>query len=365
MIAACSSGGGSAPLAGGGAGANASQTPTIDVGDAGARDSCGLPVGTAVCECAELPFADLPTVWLVLDRSASMAVDGKWDLLKTVVLDVVQRLGPRIRIATSLYPRAASSDQCAPGRIAIEPRDGDRPAGSRGATWSALRQVLAATDPQGGTPLAATLAVVDEAVQRSEGRQIVVLTTDGAPNCAEDAACEVEKCLVNIESSAPGCEPRGPTNCCDPKVGTPLNCFDDEGALRAVRSLASHDVDTYVLGAPGSEPYRDLLDSLAAAGATERYYAVTSSDVSAFQQAMSSIAAKILATCTIPLGQKPGDPSQVNVLVDGTAVPASAESGFTLDGTVVTVHGGPCEKILAGEALDVRVVVGCPTLTVN
>ena len=55
----------------------------------------------------------------------------------------------------------------------------------------------------------------------------------------------------------------------------------------------------------------------------------------------------------------------MNVLVDGAPVAASADAGWTLEGDAVTLHGPPCERVLSGQALDVRVVVGCPTITVN
>jgi len=371
LLAACGNGGGAAPLRGSGGNASSNGSTGIDApADAGV-DTCGLPPGSAVCQCAELPFAEAPTLWFVLDRSASMAADGKWEQLRSVVLDVVLRLGPRIRVATSLYPRAGQRDECAPGRIALEPTDGDRPAGTRGPTWRALQQVLAASDPAGGTPLSATLGVVSAAIaaQPAGGRHVVVLTTDGAPNCNAEQECDSDRCLVNIEGGE-SCPPGGLPNCCSPEIGTPLNCLDDTAATSAVRALAARGVSTYVLGAPGSEPYEDLLDSLATVGQTARttsprYYAVTTSDTAAFAGALSSIAATILATCTIGLESAPADAALVNVLVDGAPVAASADAGWTLEGDAVTLHGPPCERVLSGQALDVRVVVGCPTITVN
>jgi hypothetical protein len=61
----------------------------------------------------------------------------------------------------------------------------------------------------------------------------------------------------------------------------------------------------------------------------------------------------------------------VNVFFDGSPVPQAGPDGWTLtttreDGgsqTTVTVLGASCQKILAGDVLDVRVVAGCPTVT--
>lgn len=346
------------------------QPPSITLDpDAGALDTCGLPPGAAVCDCAELPFAEPPpTLWFVLDRSASMAADDKWGLLRSVVLDVVERLGPRIQVAVSPFPRADSGDdECSTGRIALTPRGGDRPAGSRGATWNLVRSVLYSHEPTGGTPLSATLATVAAAVAKNPGKNFVVLTTDGAPNCHAGLTCEASACVPNIEGF-PQCPPAGNPNCCDPAVGSPLNCLDDTAAVAAVRELAALGADTYVLGVPGSEPYRDLLVAMATAGNTATagagYYAVTTSAARAFGDELSRIAATILATCTIRLLEPPADAALVNVLVDGAPI-APGAAGWTLEGNTVTLHGSACSTVLSGQALDVRVVVGCPTVEVR
>ncbi len=362
---------GYAPLGGGGAATTPSE-PSIGGADAAADDRCGLPAGKAVCQCAELPFAEAPpTLWFVLDRSGSMARDDKWGLLRSVVLDVVARLGPRIQVAVAPFPRADEGDgQCTTGRIALTPRLGDRPAGSHGDTWNLVRRVLDSHPPTGGTPLTATLGVVADAIasRKDSGKHVVVLSTDGAPNCNAGIACAAAACVPNIESFEQ-CPSGGPPNCCDASHGGPLNCLDDSGAGEAVRRLGALGVDTYVLGVPGSEPYAELLGALATLGGTAktgttRYYAATSSDARAFSDQLSSIAAKILATCSIQLTRAPADLGLVNVLVDGVPL-APGEAGWSLAGDVVSLHGAACATVLAGEALDVRVVVGCPTVEVN
>jgi hypothetical protein len=37
--------------------------------------------------------------------------------------------------------------------------------------------------------------------------------------------------------------------------------------------------------------------------------------------------------------------------------------GWTLDGATVTLLGASCQQVLSGAVLDVRVVAGCPTVT--
>jgi hypothetical protein len=58
----------------------------------------------------------------------------------------------------------------------------------------------------------------------------------------------------------------------------------------------------------------------------------------------------------------PPDPTQVNVFLDEQVLAQAGADGWTLSGQTVTLLGGSCQKVLAGQVLDVRVVAGCPTL---
>jgi hypothetical protein len=146
--------------------------------------------------------------------------------------------------------------------------------------------------------------------------------------------------------------------------------------VAAVRTLANAGVPVYVIGVPQSEPYAALLDQLAQAGGTARgsepqYYAASASDPSELLTALKKIAAQITGTCTLTLSAAPPDPSLVNVILDGALLKQSGPDGWTLttahaDGgaqSIVTVLGASCQRILDGDVLEVRVVVGCPTFT--
>jgi hypothetical protein len=129
------------------------------------------------------------------------------------------------------------------------------------------------------------------------------------------------------------------------------------------------NIPVYVVGVPGSGPYAALLDALATAGGTARptlpyYYAVDSTSTAAFQDAMSQIAAKITATCTLQLQMPPADPEKVNVWLDDVVVPKDPVDGWSLDpatGTI-TLLGATCQRVLDGNALDIRIIAGCPTV---
>jgi hypothetical protein len=228
--------------------------------------------------------------------------------------------------------------------------------------------VLSRITAFGGTPSAATLASLAPSILAIPGKTYVIFATDGGPNCNSGAQCTVTQCTPNIED-APGCPPLGPPNCCtDPTLGGSLACLDSAATIAAVQGIARAGVPVYVIGVPQSEPYAALLDELAMAGGTARgsepqYYAASSTDPSAFLTALAKIAAKITGTCTLTLNQVPPDPARVNVFIDGHPLPQSGPDGWSIQGATVTVLGATCQKILGGEALDVRVVAGCPTVT--
>jgi hypothetical protein len=194
----------------------------------------------------------------------------------------------------------------------------------------------------------------------------VVLATDGGPNCNANANCGANLCTYNIEN-VPGCPPAGLNCCTDPSIGADA-CLDGQPTINAVGAIASAGIPVYVVGVPGSAPYASLLDQLAAAGGTARaseplYYAIDTADQAAFLTALSGIAAKITGTCTLNLDNAPPVPGLVNVFFDEHVLPQAGPDGWTLDGTSVTVLGASCQKILDGNVLDVRVVAGCPTVT--
>jgi hypothetical protein len=249
----------------------------------------------------------------------------------------------------------------------MTPRVGDRPAGTAGKATNALLNDTN-VPAYGGTPTAATLVGL---TNRLEGlavssRTFVILATDGGPNCNANATCDVSTCIANIES-APGCSPGVAPNCCDTSDYGAGDCLDGDPTIAAVSALHAAGVDTYVIGVPGSGSYSDLLDRLAAAGNTARaasplYYRVDSTDQAAFLTALSQVAAKIIASCTLPLSAAPPDPNEVNVFLDEKPVPKDPVNGWTLDGATITLQGATCDAVTNGSVLDVRVIVGCPTV---
>lgn len=333
--------------------------------------TCGTLADGSTCACVDVPLVlDPPTLYFVLDRSGSVS-DELWTATRVAVGQVMRALGPRARFGATVFP-APSQSGCAAGREILAPTAGDPPSnGHDGPTTRALLALTASMPPrEGGTPLTPTLAELRGRLA-AEPRAAVVLATDGAPNCNPSASCSADRCLANLEGVA-GCTPRGPS-CCQAPYGAPESCIDDAGSVSAVADLRRSGVATYVLGAPGSAGYAELLSSLARAGGTARaeadaYYRVDES--AALGAALRSIAGAASGTCAFDLGAPPREPDLLNVQLDGEAVPRlvaadggdDGRDGWVLEGATVRLVGEACGKVLRGDALSVRILGGCPSL---
>jgi hypothetical protein len=349
------------------------HTPSPDAAfvmekDAGAPSCKVQTAAQGVCECIEVGLlTDVPNLYFVLDRSGSMSEDGKWDTVRDVIARTVSQLGPRVRVGVAVFPGLANG--CSTGIETLSVRQGDVAPSPNELSMTA-KAVLSATAlaASGGTPTAATLRALEPSITKLAGRTYVVLATDGGPNCNASASCGAETCIPNIEGQPSFCS--GATNCCDKQYYGPLQCLDAQPTIDAVASLAKKNVPTYIVGVPGSAPYANLLDQLAQVAGTARsgspaYYRVDGTDPAAFSAALAKVAAKISATCTYPLSKIPDDPGMINVFLDGKPIANDPVDGWTLWGSVVTLMGASCDRVLSGEVLQVRVVEGCPTITPN
>jgi len=238
--------------------------------------TCNLGPDGGVCACADqaLQLTDVPNIYFVLDRSASMSENGKWQTVVAVLSDLVVRIGPRANFGAAVFPAIDDPTGCTPGQEVFSPMRGDAPAGWEGPTARRLSAVLAELSPSGGTPTAATLALLKQSLSSLPGPTYVILATDGGPNCG-DSGCDAGLCQNNIESigatpTGGRCLPTGP-NCCS--AATPYgaeSCLDAQPTIDAVQSLASSGIPVFVVGVPGSDVYANLLNELAVAGGTGR-----------------------------------------------------------------------------------------------
>ena len=340
-----------------------SNNPGSLLQEAGPPPSCDAGAQEGVCGCLDLTLlGDAPNLYFLLDRSASMNDDGKWTTIRTVIADIMHRIGPRADFGAAVFPNPVSTDDCSVGLQVMAMTPGDSPAGTYGPATAAFN-VDTNFAAAGGTPTAATVAALQSTLTALPGKTFVILATDGGPNCDPNVTCDSSACISNIESD-PGCAPSPAPNCCTTQ---PLDCLDSAATVQAISALASAGIPTYVVGVPGSGPYAAVLDQMALAGGTARpmtpyYYPVDSTDEADFTTTLSSVAAKITASCVLTLSAPPPDPTDVNVYLDGVVVPADPVNGWILSGSTVTLEGTTCANVLAGNELSLRIIAGCPTV---
>ena len=182
----------------------------------------------------------------------------------------------------------------------------------------------------GGTPTAATLTLLGSqpSLQDTKRKNIVLLLTDGLPNCNGSLDKSTCTCVT------------GATPC-----PSQLNCLDDTAAINAVTALAQKNIATIVIGFgadTGASLGRPTLNNMAVAGGYQRE-CTTSSDcgtgdtcsgghcsVIKFYQAangvqLAAVLAKLQQIIDVnPCGpykfsalDKPSDPRFLVVYVDG------------------------------------------------
>jgi hypothetical protein len=302
-----------------------------------------------------------PTVYFLFDISGSMAtpVSGgtRFSVVQAAAARLVRDLRYVIRAGAAAFPLQVSTEPCHVGAEIYAPRFDD-PAGFDVATAS-LR-------PYGGTPTAATLAALGPGLSSIPGKTIVVLATDGGPNCNAGATCSLAECTENIEGCVPGdtcCADA--VNCCAPGgPAGPSSCIDHAATVAAVAAIAASGTRVYVIGIPGSQPYASVLTDMAFAGGAAMtsvpfYYDVQ--DLSTLGTVLSAIAGGAVP-CDVTVDDPPSTPDDTNVYLDQTLLLSDPNDGWTWSApNVVTLHGAACLALQSGEVQQVQVVSGCPT----
>jgi hypothetical protein len=326
---------------------------------------CGTEPDGTQCDCLDAPlFIDPPTIYFVLDRSGSMGSPDKWNQVRVVVGKIMRGLGPRANFGATMFPGSSTFNACVPGEEIMTVRNGDAPSSGVDGPTTAYLLAVTRVAPFGGTPTGATLEAVRTKLTSVPGRKYVILATDGAPNCNPAASCGFDQCQLNI-ANVEGCPAQGPKNCCEEPGGFREDCNDGIRTSSAIAALKSVGIPVYVVGLPGAAPYGALLDQMATAGGTARatspkYFAVDSATEALILAALKQIAAQITGTCVFDLKEPPADPSLVNVYMDDVVLPFEPLNGWKIDGKTVTLLGTACDRVKAGDVLDVRMIVGCP-----
>jgi hypothetical protein len=327
---------------------------------------------------------DAPNLYFVIDRSGSMGavVEGreKYGAVAAAAVGLVRSLGSKAKVGAAVFPgpRVSEGHQCLVGEEVFPSTLGDAVRGGRcdpdGPVTRAFSGAISLpgnSPPIGATPTAATLAALLPGLSALPGRTVVVLATDGGPNCNAKATCDETKCIPNIEHQ---CDPG--TNCCDGSVFGPESCLDEEATRTAVEDLHAGGIMTYVVGVPGSSPYAALLDQLAVAGGTARlgttaYYDVA--HISELDSVLDSIGATVILSCHLRLDEPPPDHGLVNVYLDSRIVSYGSPDGWRWTGDVdggaeggasyvdLDLIGAACDDLQAGKVRRLEITFGCKT----
>lgn len=352
---------GGAPRPGGGAG-------TGDDGGIHLGDASGPPPADAGGLCGNQIhqiISDTPNIYFLLDASGSMSAEvpggaTRYERVQDAAVDLVRNLGPLISVGAGVFPLDASSgDSCHLGGEVLSVRPGDAYVEGQGdgPTTKAFRNAISLV-PYGGTPISATLVELTPVLQELPGKTIVVLATDGGPNCNFDAECPPEECMPYVEGQcdASCCEPGGPAG--------PTGCVDRADTVAAVAALAQAGINVYVVGIPGSELYGDVLDDMALAGGAPQfvspfYYKVDNLDT--LGSVLAEIAGVVIS-CEFDLQDPPPEQDKTNVYLDKELIPYSESSGWRWKtDTVVELTGDACQRVKSGKVRQVQIVSGCPT----
>jgi len=345
--------------------------------DVGSADGPPSPDASGLCGNQFFQAAPEPAnLYFVLDRSGSMEESSglhgwnKYTAVRVAVVNVVRTLGSRANFGAAIFPGETSLlSGCGAGFEVFETQRGDLPGGTSDGPVTTKFSHAIDVEPNGGTPTAATLESLVPTLSALKGKTVVVLSTDGAPNCRFGQACTASECIFNIEGATVGdkkCE--GNYNCCDPTVpGSPGTswCVDAVYTTQAIQQLRDKGIRTFVVGIPGSSYYDALLDQMAIVGGSARatsprYYRID--DMAALSDTLQQIGNQVLLSCELMLDAVPPDREFVNVYFDQNAVAYDEANGWTWAGDkTVVLHGESCYALEQGAVGQVQVVAGCPT----
>jgi hypothetical protein len=283
-----------------------------------------------------------PRILLVVDKSGSMDEDAvgypgsKWQGLKSALTQVVNTLDTEAELGLMLYPDGNSNNnQCVAGRVFNPVAQGQA---------DNIIATLNSSGPGGGTPTAPTLhsaQIALDAIGDQGGARVVILATDGGPNCNTNLNQNTCRCV-------------NPDGCQDAR-----NCLDDENAISAVEGLTAAGYSTFVIGIPGSENFTDVLNNLATAGGTtngtQGYY--DASDADALATAVESIATRV-ANCRFDLQGGAINITDMTVKVGGTEIPrdTNRQNGWDMvDNDTLEVFGTACDAMAADASISLSV----------
>lgn len=336
----------------GGVGVDA--TTSTDARPPGPVDAA-RPGYDAACESVAIRTQPgVANVLVVLDRSSSMyrepgfgmpGVD-RWNPAVAAIGAVTDSLDDRVQFGLMLFadPGApAGMTLCSPGAVVVPPML---------ASAASIRSALTG-DPNeltgSWTPTAVSLDAARVALSGLEGRQYVLLVTDGAPNC--NGALDGSTCRCGSDTMSCASNPR--------------LCIDADRTVAAVRALREAGIGTFVVGYDTSS-WADVLDRMAAEGGTGSTAHIPVGDEASLRSALGAIAGSVVS-CSVDLEEPPISVRFVQVTLDGEPIPhesvATGDASWRLVGDrTVELRGRACETLRDDEEHELRVVRECVEL---
>jgi len=285
--------------------------------------------------CVRTPEVEIvPTLYLVLGASESMARGNRWADARREIADAIARLpSPRLRIGVAIL--GGSDESCGSTGEILAPDENGRL--DAAAAAKAFLGVTATVSPKGGTPMSATLRTITSRLRSERMRHPMhlVLVTDGEPN----------HCQSSVDSVA------------------------------TEAAAAAADVKTYVIGVGDA---LSNLNKIAAAGGTGQAILVSTSSSTtisdSFKAALGTIASQALS-CDYKIPAPPNgqsiDPNKVNVrysATGGAGTTLTYSANCATDGWHYDSASGPskiilcpstCDRVMKDKGAKIDVFFGC------
>ncbi len=328
----------------------------------------GPPPGTGpgpnVCERLVVDSQPQPPqVLVVIDRSSSMydpegqfgPPADRWTPAVGAVRSVVGNLEDRVNFGLVLYPGALSVPgfggilgglgvqlrSCDPGEVVVAPE---------ARAFARIDETLAAPIEEivgGGTPTGPTLDAAVTALRDLPGERVILLLTDGGPNCNE-----------GLSYPCPCTDLRNESTCID----NGGSCLDDIRTIEAVVRAREQGVRTYVVGFD-TAAWAPVLDAMASEGGTGRSSHFPVSSGAELEAALLEVSGRVAISCQHRLEAAPPDINFVRVTAGGDRVPHVSEtgdgSGWRLEDALIVLEGDSCEQLRAASSPSLEITVEC------
>ncbi len=348
---AATGGGTGTGLPPGSVGTAPSTTPTATTNVPVGAITTVMPMGSCSTQTIDA-YGTAPDMMIVLDRSLSMTLEGRWDPSKNAVRTITTEFERLLSFGLVMFPGMGASDPNALIGGLLDGLLGGTPTmvGCAGGekvdvpmkvmNAMAINQAINGTMTMGLTPTGAGLGAALTALgDRKPGLDTqvkpgyVLLVTDGQPSCDPNSA------LSGVADAA-----------------------QEQAALMAVQALKAANIPTYVIGYQIAPAFQPFMNSLAAAGGTMNYHPAESGDqvVAAFRQITKDV-----VKCSFELAMVPPDPKYVRVTIDKQTVALNTADGWVINGKTVTLQGGSCATLKDGKGHALNAQIECQIVTLN